>query len=117
MDELKMVMNDDGVFKEYDDTYDIIIHCTSAEEQQRVMDKLNERIWIPAEEELPSDDRHVLMSFSNFSQPMIGRYEQQEDGSGNWYIGDCDEEDTCLANDLFVNAWMELPKAYREGEK
>lgn len=33
MDELKMVMNDDGVFKEYDDTYDIIIHCTSAEEQ------------------------------------------------------------------------------------
>lgn len=116
MDELKMVMNDDGVFKEYDDTYDIIIHCTSAEEQQRVMDKLNERIWIPAEEELPSDDRHVLMSFSNFSQPMIGRYEQQEDGSGsgNWYIGDCDEEDTCLANDLFVNAWMELPKAYEE---
>lgn len=114
MDELKMIMNDDGAFEEYDDTYDIIIHCTSAEEQQQVMDKLNERIWIPAEEELPSDDRFVLMSFSNFTLPMIGRYEQQEDGGGNWYIGDCDEGDTCLANVLFVNAWMELPKAYEE---
>lgn len=117
MDELKMVMNDDGAFEEYDDTYDIIIHCTSVEEQQQVMDKLNERIWIPAEEELPSDDRFVLMSFSNYTLPMIGRYEQQEDDSGNWYIGDCDEEDTCLANNLFVNAWMELPKAYGEDEK
>lgn len=114
MDELKMIMNDAGAFEEYDDTYDITIHCTSAEEQQQVMDKLNERIWIPAEEELPSDDRFVLMSFSNFTLPMIGRYEQQEDGSGNWYIGDCDEGDTCLANNLFVNAWMELPKAYEE---
>lgn len=50
-----------------------------------------------------------------FSLPIVGRYEQQEDGSGNWYIGDCDEEDTCLANDLYVNAWQELPKQYRGG--
>lgn len=87
----------------------------------KLLKKLNEEQkkhqWIPAEEELPSDDRFVLLSFANSHQPMIGRYEQQEDGSGNWYIGDCDEGDTCLANDLFVNAWLELPKAYREGEK
>lgn len=68
--------------------------------------------WISVDNELPSDDRLVLMSFSNFTLPVVGRYEQQEDGSGNWYIGDCDEEDTCLANDLFVNAWMELPERY-----
>ena len=113
MDELKMIMNDNGVFEEYDDTYNITIHCASAEEQQQVMDKLNERLWTPADEELPSDNRFVLLSFSNFSLPMIGRYEWQEDGSGNWYLGDCDEEDTCLANDLFVNAWMPLPKQYK----
>lgn len=113
MDGIKIIMND-GVFEEYDDTYDVTIHCTSEEERQQVMNKLNERAWIPADEELPSDDRYVLLSFSNFSLPMVGRYEQQEDGSGNWYIGDCDEEDTCLANDLYVNAWQELPKQYRE---
>ena len=70
--------------------------------------------WIPVEEHLPETEAYVLMSFSNFSLPMIGRYEQQEDGSGNWYIGDCYEDDTRLANGLIVNAWMPLPEAYKE---
>lgn len=81
----------------------------------KLLKKLNEEQrkhwWIPAEDELPSDDRFVLLSFSNCA-PLIGRYEQQADGSGNWYIGDCDEGDTCIANDLYVNAWMELPEKY-----
>lgn len=68
--------------------------------------------WISVDNEVPSDDRFVLLSFSNCA-PLIGRYEQQADGSGNWYIGDCDEADTCIANDLFVNAWMELPEPYK----
>ena len=33
--------------------------------------------WIPVEERLPEDDNFVLMSFKNFTLPMIGRYEQQ----------------------------------------
>lgn len=70
--------------------------------------------WIPVKEHLPENNNFVLLSFSNFTLPMIGRYEQQEDGSGVWYLGDCDEGDTCLANDLFVNAWMELPEVYKE---
>lgn len=70
--------------------------------------------WIPAENEMPVDDNYVLLSISNASLPLIGRYEQYEDGSGNWYLGDCDEEDTCLANDLYVNAWMPLPERYEE---
>lgn len=70
--------------------------------------------WIPVEEGLPETDDYVLLSFTNCSLPMIGRYECDECGEGAWYLGDCDEEDTCTANDLFVNAWMPLPKAYRE---
>lgn len=70
--------------------------------------------WIPVEEHLPDDDRYVLMSFANFTVPMIGRYQRDKDDGGNWYLGDCDEEDTCLANDLFVNAWMPLPVRYEE---
>lgn len=27
------------------------------------------------------------------------------------------DEYTCLANDLFVNAWMPLPEPYREDEE
>ena len=72
--------------------------------------------WIPVTEQLPESDDFVLLSFANFSLPMIGRYERDEDGGGAWYVGDCDEEDTCAANDLFVIAWMPLPEAYRKEE-
>lgn len=68
--------------------------------------------WIPVEERLPENDDYILLSFENFPLPMIGRYEENEAG-GAFYLGDCNEEDTCSANDLFVNAWMELPEAYR----
>ena len=39
--ELKIIANDDGTFSEYDDTFDIIIHCQSEEEQNEVLAKLN----------------------------------------------------------------------------
>lgn len=71
--------------------------------------------WIPAGEP-PETDDYILLSFANFSCPQIGRCERDEDGGGNFYLGDCDEEDTCLANGLYVNAWMPLPEAYREEE-
>ena len=41
MKDLQIIQNDDGVFDVYDDTYDIIIHCTSQEEQDEVLTKLN----------------------------------------------------------------------------
>lgn len=72
--------------------------------------------WIPVEERLPEDDRYILLSFENFSLPLVGRYEENEKG-GAFYIGDCDEEDTCAQNDLFVNAWKPLPEPYRPKEK
>lgn len=72
--------------------------------------------WIPVEERLPENSDYVLMSFENFSLPLVGRYESDEDGGGAWYLGDCDEDDTCVSNDLFVNAWMRLPEPYRTEE-
>ena len=72
--------------------------------------------WISVEEQLPEDDRYILLSFANFTLPMVGRYEINEDGSGAFYLGDCDEEDTCVNQDLFVNAWMPLPGPYRPEE-
>lgn len=73
--------------------------------------------WIPVTERLPENDDYVLMSFENFSLPLVGRYVDDEKLGGAWYLGDCFDEDTCLANDLFVNAWMPLPEPYREDEE
>ena len=69
--------------------------------------------WIPADEP-PETDDYILLSFENFTSLLIGRYESREDGSGNYYIGDCDEEDMCLANNLFVNARQPLPEPYKQ---
>lgn len=66
--------------------------------------------WIPAEEELPETDKYILLSFSNFSIPCVGRYEEDENG-GAFYVGDDDK--SCVSHDMFVNAWMNLPVPYQ----
>ena len=41
-DGLMLIRNDDGTFAEYDDTYDVTIHCQSKEEQDKVFAKLSD---------------------------------------------------------------------------
>ena len=62
------------------------------------------------EEELPETDKYILLSFSNFSIPCVGRYEEDENG-GEFYVGDDDE--SCVSQDMFVNAWTNLPDPYQ----
>lgn len=59
--------------------------------------------------EPPENDRYVLLSFENFSVPMVGRYEEDENG-GAFYVGD---DETCVSQDMFVNAWMNLHAPYK----
>lgn len=75
--------------------------------------QIEEHSWIPVEERLPEEDEYVLMSFENFTLPIIGRYEKDNDGGGAWYAGDDDGCDTCSSQDLFVNAWMPLSEPYK----
>lgn len=35
-----LVQNEDGTFSTYDDTYDIVIHCETEEEQKKVIECL-----------------------------------------------------------------------------
>lgn len=72
--------------------------------------------WILADQP-PKDNSYILLSFANFSLPMVGRYEENEHGDGAYYLGDCDGEDTCASQDLYVNAWQPLPEPYRVAEK
>lgn len=69
------------------------------------------RKWIPVTEQLPEPETYVLVSFHNFSLPIIGRYDENEEG-GAWFAGD--EDEPLVSQDMFVNAWMPLPKPYKE---
>lgn len=74
--------------------------------------------WIPVEERLPEivtedgSSDYILLSFDNFNLPAIGRYEEDEDGDGNFFEGD--EDRSCLSYGVIVNAWMPMIKPYRE---
>lgn len=74
--------------------------------------------WIPVEERLPEivtedgSSDYILLSFDNYNLPAIGRYEEDEDGDGNFFEGDDDR--SCLSYGLIVNAWMPMIKPYRE---
>lgn len=67
--------------------------------------------WISVEECLPDNSEYILLSFANFSIPLIGRYEEDSNG-GAFYVGD--EEDSCVSQDMFVDAWQPLPEQYRK---
>lgn len=67
--------------------------------------------WIPVEKRLPNTDKYIMLSFENFDLPVVGRYEEDDKGYGNFYIGD--SEETCISEDMYVNAWMPLLKPYR----
>lgn len=39
-EEIKMIMGDDGIFRKYNDEFDITIHCESKEESDKVNEQL-----------------------------------------------------------------------------
>lgn len=67
--------------------------------------------WIPCSERLPEDESYILVSFKNSTMPDIARYEENDEG-GTFYPGD--DEKSYSSYGFFVNAWMPLPKPYRE---
>ena len=77
----------------------------------RIVDDLDKSMWNPVEDSVPTDGRYILLHFENFSLPAVGRYEEDEDGGGAFCIGDDDE--SCVKDELFVNAWMDLPERYK----
>lgn len=122
-DGITLHIGDDGIAREYDDTYDITIHCESAEEQARAKGLLQaEKLyWIPVtdgDEWKPTLDEdgysdYILLSFDYLPCPCIGQYRENEEG-GAFYNEDSDEP--LLKRGFIVNAWMPLPNPYRDEE-
>lgn len=46
-------VGEDGVLTPYDDTYDIVTHCSSKEDQNRTIELIKNFNWIPVSERLP----------------------------------------------------------------
>lgn len=46
-------VGEDGVLTPYDDTYDVIIHCLSKEDQEETIKLLKDSNWIPVSKRLP----------------------------------------------------------------
>ena len=59
--------------------------------------------------DLPEIDKYVLLHFTNFTLPIIGRYYGNDDDGFAFYDGD---DDLPLVKvGLFVDAWMPLPES------
>ena len=48
-DAMELIQNKDGTFSAYDDTYDVVIHCKSEDEQKKVIEHLKSISWIAGE--------------------------------------------------------------------
>lgn len=80
--------------------------------KNRLAEEREKHRWIPVTERIPQSDRYVLLSFKNYSLPLVGRCETDEEGSA-FFVGD--ETVSCSKMGVFVNAWMELPERYVGG--
>ena len=80
---------------------------------QELADERTDHTWEPIIFSVPNDNRYVLLSMSNCDLVVPGRYVEDESG-GAFFLGNDDQP--ASSKDLFVNAWMELPKPYRGGE-
>ena len=113
-EELKIIENDDGTFSEYDDTFDITIHCQSEKEHYEVLAKLNADPidWITEEDPEDADAYLVTWEHSRYKgNSFIGICEW--DGT-RWLVEDM-EQSKLYSDPLIIKAWADI-EAYKEGQ-
>lgn len=102
-DEMMLMLNDDGVAHIYDETYDIVIHCESAEKQKEVEKRLMEMRWIPCSERLPDKPIRVQAQLDNWW--IVTAYYDNA-----WHtVPDIGQD---LKNDEVI-AWMPMPEPWK----
>lgn len=111
--EIVLYWDEDGNIKEYDDTWDITIHCESQKENEKVVKKLERLSWIPCSERLPNT-RGVYIVSRWVGDEIEARVLTDAclfDGQDVWY----DDTRMEYVTDRVV-AWMSLPEPYKEEE-
>ena len=125
-DGMTFVQNEDGAFSAYDDSYDVVIHCETEEEQKKVIERLKAKNWIPVSERLPEEYDSIFAKFKGTDNWKRGMFEKTskyviatvifDDGAvlveqahthGIW------RTDNEVLGGTAV-AWMEYPEPYKE---
>ena len=126
-DGMTFVQNEDGAFSAYDDSYDVVIHCETEEEQKKVIERLKAKNWIPVSERLPEEYDSIFAKFKGTDNWKRGMFEKTskyviatvifDDGAvlveqAHTIDGIWRTDNEVLGGT--VVAWMEYPEPYKE---
>ena len=122
-----LMQNEDGTFSAYDDTYDVVIHCETEEEQKKVIEHLKSTNWIPVSERLPEEYDSIFAKFKGTDNWKRGMFEKTSKyviatvvfDDGTVLVEQAHTTDGIWRTDKkvlggTVVAWMDYPKPYRE---
>lgn len=126
-DGMTFIQNEDGAFSTYNDTYDIVIHCKSKEEQEKAIEHLKSTNWIPVSERLPEEHDSIFAKFKGTDNWKRGMFEK----TSKYVIATVAFDDgTVLVEQAYtidgiwrtdkkvlggtVVAWMDFPEPYKE---
>ena len=105
-------LGEDGTLTSYDDTYDVIIHCSSKSGQEQTVKLIKDSNWIPTSERLPevpegtedADCPEFNVTIKGADKATTLKYAPD----GTWF----DDSGEVYK----VVAWKPLPEPYKGGE-
>lgn len=133
-------VGEDGVLTPYDDTYDVIIHCSNKEDQNRTIELIKNFNWIPVSERLPEPDKIVYVTVhcsewtSDHDSDWVAENEKVHheekyivnvgyvDEDWHWTAFNDDGYEVCCDEEFgtdkgcvysVVTAWLPLPEPYK----
>lgn len=126
-DGITLVQSEDSTFSAYDDSYDVVIHCETEEEQKKVIERLKAKNWIPVSERLPEEYDSIFAKFKGTDNWKRGMFEKTSKyviatvvfDDGAVLVEQAHTTDGIWRTDNevlggTVVAWMDYPEPYRE---